>query len=146
MGYRQILVPLDGSLLSEYVFPQVVQMARAFSSEVTLLYVVPPNGHLDEGTPPSKKQAVDNIIPYLEGIQDTLASRGMRVDYSILNGDPADEIAWYVKKHQTDMVVMSTHGQGEAYKRKVGSVAAKILDKVSAPVMMMRVPQVVANL
>ena len=30
MGYRQILVPLDGSLLSEYVLPQVVQMARAF--------------------------------------------------------------------------------------------------------------------
>jgi len=37
MSYERIVVPLDGSLLSEYVLPQVERMATAFQSELTLL-------------------------------------------------------------------------------------------------------------
>jgi nucleotide-binding universal stress UspA family protein len=38
--FRQILVPLDGSLLAECVLPHTIAFARVFKAEVTLLRVL----------------------------------------------------------------------------------------------------------
>lgn len=39
--YKQILVPLDGSELSEKIIPHVEELANKFDSEVILLTVCP---------------------------------------------------------------------------------------------------------
>jgi nucleotide-binding universal stress UspA family protein len=37
--FKKILVPLDGSELATKILPQVVDMAKCFEAEVTLLHV-----------------------------------------------------------------------------------------------------------
>ena len=41
--YKHILVPLDGSPFAEKVLPHVEALAKAFTSSVTLVRVIPPN-------------------------------------------------------------------------------------------------------
>ena len=146
MSYREILVPLDGSLLSEYILPQAERFACAFGSKLTLLHAVPSQEGECAGLTPSQKRARADIVRYLQTVEDTLKKRGLKVSWTIRCGDPAEEIAWYVQQHNIDMVIMATHGRGEAYHRDLGSVAAEALQRIQVPVVLLRVPEPVAKL
>ena len=146
MGYHQILVPLDGSLLSEYILPKVEQFAVAFGSKLTLLHVVSAEEMEATSLTPSKKRARADMVRYLQGVEDSLTLRGLKTRWTLRCGEPAEEIAWYVDRHGVDLVIMSTHGQGESRERYVGSVAAETLKKINIPVLLVKVPERIANL
>ena len=146
MSYAHIVVPLDGSLLSEYVLPQVEKMAAAFNSELTFLHIVPESDGVAREPTPSQLQARTDIVRYLEGLQKNFEARGIKSHWTIRCGDPAEEIAWYVKKHEADMVIMSTHGQSEKGVNDLGSVAVDVLRQLRIPVVLVGVPEPVASL
>ena len=161
MTYQRIVVPLDGSLLSEYVFPQVERMATAFQSELTFLHIVPSGleksgvvqsgvvqsgeGAVREPTP-SQMRAGADITRYLEDLQKQFELKGIRTHWTIRCGDPAEEIVWFVNEHQCDLVIMSTHGKGAPGAENMGSVAVDVLKHLHIPVVLVGVPAGVANL
>ena len=146
MSYQRIVVPLDGSLLSEYVLPQVERMAAAFQSELTFLHIVPSEeGAVREPTP-SQMRARADIIVYLEGLQRDFELKGIRTHWTIRCGDPTEEIVWFVNKHQCDLVIMSTHGKGDPGEENIESVAVDVSKQLHIPVVMVGVPASVANL
>lgn len=144
--YEHILVPLDGSLLSEYVLPHVQTIASFSMSQITLLHVIPGEDDVPVGLTPSQKANRADIVNYLDRVGESLRSRNLIVDWSIRTGEAAQEIILYVEEHDVDLILMSTHGQGESYGKKMGSVAAEVLDEVLAPILMTRVPETVAKL
>lgn len=146
MGYRRILVPLDGSLLSEYILPQVERFASAFPSEMTLLHVVPADGGNAENLTESRKLARAGVIRYLQGVESRLKQLGVNVEWAIRSGDPAEEITTFAEEKGPDLVIMSTHGRGEAYHKGVGSVTSEVLKRVTVPVVTVRVPEPVGRL
>ena len=146
MVYHQILVPLDGSLLSEYILPKMERFAAAFESKLTLLHVVSAEDMEATSLTPSQKKARADIVRYLQGVEDSLARRGLKAQWTLRCGDPAEEIAWYVDRHEVDLVIMSTHRQGEACERHVGSVAAETLKRITIPVVLLKVPEAIAKL
>ena len=144
MSYREILVPLDSSLPSAYILPQAELLG--LRKQVSLLYAVPSQEGERAGPTPSQKRARADIVRYLKTIEDTLKNRGLKVNWTIRYGDPAEEIAWYVQQLDIDMVIMATHGCGEAYQRALGSVAAEALQTIQVPVVLLRVPEPVTKL
>ena len=146
MGYHQILVPLDGSLLSEYILPKVERFAAAFGSKLILLHVVSAEDMEATCLTPSQKKARADIVRYLQGVEDSLARRGLKAQWTLRCGDPAEEIAWYVDRHEVDLVIMSTHGKGDGRQHDVGSVAAETLKRINIPVVLVTVPEAVAKL
>ena len=107
-------------------------MATAFNSELTFLHIVPESEGVAREPTPSQLQARTDIVRYLEGLQKNFEARGIKTHWTIRCGDPAEEIAWYVNEHQADMVIMSTHGQGETVVKDMGSVAVDVLHSVVA--------------
>ena len=145
-GYRRILVPLDGSLLSEYILPQVERFASAFQNEMTLLHVVSVKEADCQDLTPSQKQARAGIVRYLQGVEDCLRHWGGKVDWAIRCGNPADEIASFAQKNDIDLVIMSTHGKGEARHNGIGDLTSEVLKLVTVPVVTVRAPEPVARL
>jgi len=146
MKYKKLLVPLDGSLLSEYVLPHAEGIASEFGSEITLLHVVPEYENAANELTPSQKTNRTNIVSYLERIEQGIHDHNLVAHWSIRSGDPAQEIVWYVEEHEVDLILMSTHGQGESYERKVGSVASEVVEESMVPVLIARVPESIAKL
>jgi nucleotide-binding universal stress UspA family protein len=146
MKYRQIMVPLDGSLLAEYILPHVEAMAKAFLSQVILTHVIPTDDTAEDELTPSQRQARAHISDYLARTAEALADKGLEVRWVLRVGDPVQSLMEYVTSQGIDLVIMATHGQGESYQRKVGSVAAALLDNVSVPLVLVRVPQSIARL
>ena len=146
MKYKQLLVPLDGSLLSEQVLPHAEELATTYASEIW-----PAARDFAErvrgGTDALSEGEPLRYFRYLERVEETLRNNDVKVIWSIRTGDPAEEIVWYVEEHEMDLVLMSTHGRGRGFQRtdgKIGSVAAEVLDEV--PVFLARVPESIAKL
>jgi nucleotide-binding universal stress UspA family protein len=59
---------------------------------------------------------------------------GLHVKRVVVTGDPAASIAEFAHREKPDLIVMPTHGYGPFRRFLLGSVTAKILHDVEAPV------------
>lgn len=151
--YKKILVPLDGSELSESILEHVITIARSCQvPEMVLLTVIEA---LDKGISEiidarvsmdleqayqiasDQNQAyIDEIIDYLKKIASSLEEKGITVSIEVLTGKPAEEILKYSKDNKVDLIVMSTHGRSGFSRFVFGSVADKVLRQTDVPVLL----------
>lgn len=151
---RTILVPLDGSQLSESAIPHVEALVKQLGPElvdVVLLRVCeppvvasdyPPTAGLTWEEHKEHEMARPTTVcdEYLAGVQKRLEGLGIRARSVVLQGKAADEIADYANKNPVNLIVMSTHGRSGISRWAYGSVADKVLLGVCSPVFLVRPP------
>ncbi|MEL7561980.1 universal stress protein [Dehalogenimonas sp. 4OHTPN] len=140
--YKKLLVPLDGSELSETILPQVVAVAKPASAAVVLLRV---RESLDRGVRQTLGEDIaekldtvnrEEIQGYLDRIAGDLLRDGIAADIAIAEGNPAEAIINYASTHAVDLIVMATHGRGGLTRWAFGSVADKVLRQSPVPVLL----------
>ena len=143
--YRSIVVPLDGSPLAERALPVAAGLAE---SSGALLHIVVVHKWLSSWTPTNpftmdldaiEAQARDEKIRYAQGIADALTrGRRIRTRPVVLDGFAADQIGRYVRSARADLVVMTTHGRGGFNRYWFGSVADRLVRRLSTPILLCR--------
>jgi nucleotide-binding universal stress UspA family protein len=144
--YQKILVPLDGSELSECSLEHVKAVASGCRvPETILLRVVEP---LSAETVSALAQAGDSVLreaeldnqnkarKYLDKVKNRLMKDGLAVKAVVVDGRAADEILNYVKNNKIDLIVMASHGRSGISRWFFGSVAQKVLQHSTVPVLM----------
>jgi nucleotide-binding universal stress UspA family protein len=149
---QYILVPLDGSILSEAILPHAVAAAQATKSALLLLQVLEPVFEPIFGTiglPEyvEEEQLVEMrdgqfaaIHLYLENIASQLQANGLEVHTKVIEGNhPATQIVWEAE-HDTllSMIAMTTHGRRGVLHWLFGSVAAEIVQVTPRPLLLLR--------
>ena len=136
---RQILVPLDGSVLAEMALPNAVTMARTTASSLILLQVVPSAWHSRSIVTQSQKEAADAVQAYLLGIERQLRTEGIEVTSRVREGEPAKVIVSEAAQDPSiTAIVMSTHGRSGLGRLFFGSVSEKILHASPLPLLLVR--------
>lgn len=138
--FTRILVPLDGSKLSERVLPHVEQFARAFQSHVILLQVLDTNHDtekvlLDPLTWQVRKAESDL---YLQTIAQDLKQKGFTVEHHLREGRTAESIVQFAQENNIDLLAICSHGQGGLSRWNLSSVIHKVIEKVYLPVLIVR--------
>ncbi len=147
-GLRKILVPLDGSQFAEGVIPYVEGLAKGMDSEVILITANEPlqvpdivrhtagfdGEKYEELTVRMEKQAKR----YLSKKESALRDKGVNVSSTSLWGQPTQTILQYAEDNSVSLIVLSTHGFSGITKWAYGSIAAKIIERASRPVLMIR--------
>jgi nucleotide-binding universal stress UspA family protein len=77
---------------------------------------------------------------YLKKIQAGFSLAGASSQTVVLVGRPAEVLADFAAKSQTDLIVAATHGRSGVSRWVWGSVADRILRSACAPVLMVRAP------
>jgi nucleotide-binding universal stress UspA family protein len=141
--YKKILVPLDGSDLSEAVLDHVAAIAKGCQvPEVILIRVREPldnsvRATLDPEIAEELDQAYnDEAASYLKKIASKLDKKSVSVKIEVLEGNPAEEIIKYSKENKIDLIVMSTHGRSGFSRLVFGSVANKVLRQTEVPILL----------
>lgn len=138
--YKRILVPLDGSALSERVLPIARRLARAFGASIDLFYAIQaPSEEISEGIPEEiTSQAKKDGEEYLERMANSLStdSEEMRIGYSVQAGYPASMIIELSESQRETLIVMSTHGYSGLQLLLLGSVASKVVQAAKTPVLL----------
>jgi nucleotide-binding universal stress UspA family protein len=139
--FEHILVPLDGSSLSECALPHAMGIGHAFGARVTLLRIAEHSGD------PGIRRAVDPVEwsiytaearAYVDEVAGKLRASGVQAEGELLEGDPAQGIVDFATGHRVDLLVISTHGQSGLSGWNLSSVVQKVIVKAPAPVMIVR--------
>ena len=141
--FDHIVVPLDGSELSETSLSYVAPLARKLGSRVVLLsaendpYVDMFGGGSNAPLyATSEGQSVPApSLDYLNDVCDRLASQGVRCEACVAAGAPAGAILRYIEEHGPDLVAMSTHGRSGVRRFVVGSITSTVLPRAGTAVL-----------
>ena len=139
--FTRILVPLDGSQLSEVALPHALHLAQIFHSKLVLIQVLEASSGAEGGDliePLSWQIQKAESDLYLRGIVTRLGEIGLDVEYQILEGRTPETIVQYAQNNAVDLVVMSSHGYSGLSRWNISSVISKVIEKVYLPVLVIR--------
>ncbi len=145
---QRILVPLDGSTLSERALPVAESLANQYQAEIMLLRVLdlpmptrvpahPESLWIQEALQENHRE----IERYLASQRTALESRGIDIRVVVANAAPAEDILFVAESEAVDLIVMSSHGQGGSIRWGSGSVADKVMQQSPCPVLLIRLDE-----
>ena len=137
--YKRILVAIENSAADQTILAHVTDLARLTGAELLLVHVADGFAarHFDDlKLRESEEMKADRS--YLEGLQRDLVARGLKVEYELAKGDPANELIRTAEARSVDLVAMSTHGHRFVSDMLRGTTADKVRHLVKVPVLLLR--------
>jgi len=125
--HPELLVTLDGSAFAETALEPAASLAEALHGKLVLVRVE------DE---PSDVGAALQYLPLAQA-RLVAAHPTLSIDTDIRVGDASYGIEEALAQRQAALVVMATHGRSGARRAIVGSIAGKILQNGSVPVVLL---------
>ena len=138
--FKHLLVPLDGSRLSESALPAAAQMAARMGAELTLVHVIEKNAPAEVHSDRHLVTA-EEATAYLAEVARRPVLAGLRVQTHVHTAevsDVADSITEHAAELAPDLVVMSTHGRGGARRLIFGAIAQQVISRGATPVLLVR--------
>jgi nucleotide-binding universal stress UspA family protein len=144
--FDKIMVPLDGSPLSEGAMGPALEMARRFEARVVLFRTsVLPEHLMVSPVPVSpatyteiEQSILETTREYLEDMKDRHQDSGVPIQTADASGEAAKEILDFAQSQDIDLIVMSTHGRSGFQRWLFGSVAEKVMRHAPCPVLAVR--------
>ncbi len=138
MTIKNILVPLDGSQLSETVLPLAALLAKQNHAKLILFHVIeqhPPDTIHGERHLTDQQEASD----YLDKVSQSLPD-GLILDkhvHTSAEKNVAVSIVEHSQEMGVDLIVMCAHGQSGLQKRIFGNIAQDVLNLGDVPVLLL---------
>jgi len=140
MKFDNVMVPIDGSALSEIAVDLAVHSAGVFASHITFVYVVDVTeynrfGSIDGGAAISYRMQTEGKM-FLENAANVAKSAGLEVDTKLIEGVPDKILIDLSKDH--DMIIMGVTGKGGSGYGRVGATATKVIEGAFCPILTLK--------
>lgn len=146
--FKHILVPTDGSPLSEGTVARAVSFAKDAGARITFFYAQPDfpmpiygEGALIDPTTPEQfaKSAEEEARKILGKAKALADSEGVAADTdTIVNEVPYEAVIDAARRHGCDLIFMASHGRRGIAGLLLGSETQKVLTHSSIPVLVYR--------
>ena len=146
--YRHLLLPTDGSPLSDHAVARGLELARTLGAKVTFLTVVEPfyvftasEEHFGQDREQYEKFAREAARGILQAAKDRAAEAGVEAEARLVGSEHPDQsIIDAVGEHGCDLVAMASHGRRGVNALLLGSVTQEVLTHSTVPVLVFRPP------
>lgn len=137
--YHKILVPIDGSDLTERVLDTALGTAAWSGAEVVLLHVIPASASLEPGAADIdlnviEQQADEMLKAARSRNTSALLPDRKRIKAEVRSGNVVEAIHTAVEELMIDLVIMGSHGRSGFFEAVTGSTTEQVLRKVPASV------------
>lgn len=146
--YKHLLVPTDGSELSQVAIEQAVRFASSLGAHVTFYYAQPDfpmpiygeGALIDPTTPESFAQAAEAEAKEILARATAVAEQaGVAADTDTsVSEAPYEGIVAAAEKHACDLIFMASHGRKGFVGLLLGSEAKKVLTHSKVPILIHR--------
>lgn len=135
--FKRIVLPLDGSPLSQRVIPLAKNLAKALDASIELVLVIadPTDQVPPEISALTKMEGDDYLRRIVESLSVDINRN--RLSYVLEKGYPASLILERAELHESTLILMSSHGYSGLQRLLLGSVAAKVVQAAKTPVLLL---------
>ena len=134
--YERILLPLDGSEISERAIPHAEALALGCEAKKVTIVHVEEQERYEGMLAGGKRPGV-----YLQRTAKRLEAKGIATSIKVLTGNPAEAIVSFAEKNPCDIIVMASHGRSGVSRWAIGSVADKVFRASTVPVLLVKAPR-----
>lgn len=144
--YSHIVLPTDGSPLSEHAIDQGVAFAKAVGARVTIVTIVEPfyvfsasPEHIGQTHDNYEKHAKQTAQRILETAESKAKAAGVPAEVKLVGSEHPDQaIIDIANERGADLIAMSSHGRRGVSALLLGSVTQKVLTHSDVPVLVFR--------
>lgn len=146
--YARILIPTDGSKLSDKAARAGIELAALLGAQVVALRVVPryPISYFEGGVgvAPSEvsrieKEWASQAQAEIDSLKARAEGRGVQAKAIVVRSDlVAEAIIAAAQKHKCELIVMASHGRKGLKRLLLGSETTNVLTHSKVPVMVLR--------
>ena len=138
--YERILVPHDGSEMSDRSLKHALYLSKISGAEIVLLHILEHVENILEGAKEGVSLTTEGHMRQIleERIKLCKKAGVKEVSYIIRTGRPADQIVSLVGERYFDLIVMASSRISSTIRIILGSNAKKILDSVPKPILVIR--------
>jgi nucleotide-binding universal stress UspA family protein len=145
--YKHVLLPTDGSQLSNVAIDSGLQFCKAVGARVTGLYVIlerQPDSFedyapVDVKTPNAAELGAEEARQYLHAIEARAQAAGVPCEtMSLRNASPHQAIIQAARLRGCDLIIMASHGRKGITGELVGSETARVITNCKIPVLVYR--------
>jgi len=142
----KILVPHDGSEMSNKAFENAVELAKMFKAELILLHVIeeipiPPIAgidlvSIDSANEIARRELIKGWDKLVEVKNHEIESVNVALRGECINGSAAEQILRFAINNKIDMIIMGSHRlKGLSKIKALGSVTRKVSESADCPVL-----------
>ncbi|MER2517203.1 MAG: universal stress protein [Candidatus Accumulibacter phosphatis] len=152
--FQHILVPTDGSHLSQKTAERAVAFAKAANAKITALYAKAPVGHAENYGDLIQPAAIQRLISgsdgkskeYLGAIKKLCKEAGVEsTTLAVVSDTPWEAIVKVAEDNNCDLIFMAKHSRGGLSSLLVGSQTYRVLTHSNIPVLVFRAPKAHAS-
>ena len=146
--YKHLLVPTDGSKLSDKAVAQAIALAKALGAEITFLHATPGMARpmytdgMGAGMISSREysqRAKADSAKVLDRVSAKAKTAGIDTEVvHVITDAPWESIVATTKKVKADAIVMASHGRRGIASLLLGSETTKVLTHSTVPVLVVR--------
>ena len=145
--YKHVLLPTDGSALSDIAVRSGIAFAKSIGARVTGFYVVrerEPDSFedyapVDVKAPDPSDVATREAKQYLSSVESAAQAAGVPCEtHSTRHTSPHQAIIQAARLHGCDLIVMASHGRKGVTGELVGSETARVITNCKIPVLVYR--------
>jgi nucleotide-binding universal stress UspA family protein len=141
MGFRRILIAVDGSPIAAHAADVGFDLARSLGADVAIIYVVDKS---EAFAPDSGLAAADLMMRAEQDGRRILAESSGRAHLQSLPtefltvGKPTAEVTRVAREWAAEMIVIGSHGRAGVTRLLLGSVAEAVVRHAPCPVLVVR--------
>ncbi|MBI1806717.1 MAG: universal stress protein [Ignavibacteria bacterium] len=141
---QRILVPIDFSQYSKNALQYAISMAKQFTAELILIYVVEPTVYPADfsfgqvALPTIENELRERGKEELEELIKTHIASALPARAMVRDGKPFLEIINAAAEENVDLIVIATHGHTGVEHLLFGGTAEKVVRKAPCPVLVVR--------
>ncbi|HHP7230821.1 MAG TPA: universal stress protein [Xenococcaceae cyanobacterium] len=152
--YKNILVAIDNSELSQRAFEQALSLAKTFQANLHLLHVLSPlqaeyqdtaslafsNAYYPDAGDEFYRERWTDLeatgLELLRSLSDQATQAGVITEFTQQVGQIDQTIVEFAKSHQTDLLVVGSHGRKGLSEFFLGSVSNYVSHHVNCSVLL----------
>jgi nucleotide-binding universal stress UspA family protein len=144
--FKHILLPTDGSKLSEAAIHKGIQFAKSINAKVTGFHVILPfhvftvqTEMLEDTKEQYERESKVQAEQFLGAIKKEAEMAGVSCDSDCVTSDhPYEMIIKAAEKNGCDLIMMASHGRRGMQGLLIGSETQKVLTHTKIPVLVLR--------
>lgn len=145
----RLLVPLDGSKVSEAALPYAEELAARLKAQLVLFQVLTPDYYAYTSGQYKELEATrKSARDYLEKTAAQMQQKEITAVATIREGlvaETAEMVIQMAEETEAAAVIMATHGKSGIGRWALGSVADKVLRGIEAPLILVKPPEMLKS-
>lgn len=130
--FEKILVPTDGSKLSEKAGFEAVQLAKKVGGKVIVTHII------DQNLTRPYDELEDEAKQYIKIIVDNALENDVECESMIIYGSPKYDLMTLTRKSEADSIMLGTHGKTGITSSLMGSFAQNVIKNIKLPIILIK--------